>query len=952
MTDRQRLLLSPYRLPTHHQVYLNEDEMAAWLNGFIVLWHPALLLGGEKPPRVDSAYDHEQPTAGRAYVMPDSPPQFLPDDWPDRVRAAGALKLPAHPDRDLTVRAMADAIRAAGQTDEGREYFGTPEQLALLDLPMEKVQPFFGIGFGYLMVDSLFEAMDHEKLLDLAGFWTDVHEAVQALLKPNADDAVEAHLRNAAAKLLSAREVLYAVNIHLLDVWRLDEDKLEIPPPAALAAGTALNVMATGRRLERLAEQAPDRVKQLHVKLDEAIQPPILEVIGGVYREREDALLPVESQLWNLRKGRAATREVLGANVEVLARRRSANHPHVPAWVQATGLRRALLVSFDGAVTPNHRSTVVNWSSPDGKAIDAFTRVPAAAHKAETFFNLVYALHQSITNDSAPTLAILHQAEPAFPLYEDWLALSKLGPVLGEWTTFSRYFSDALAGEYIGTANPDDFFADYLEERTNAHRPDPVSAFAAHVRARRRLDAALTIAAIYRCLSAAGPTDEENTLLEQLKKAEDEIESTGLDPVPADAARGFAIEDPWAKKLADRLQIRAAEHIPGFLLLNPCAFTRRVALELDGVTGPLPIEGPVKAAQVDADKARVVAEIPPLGFAWLPACGSPGVVQLSKSRMRLAEGNIVRNEYFEAEIDPATGGIKAFRDTRTKVPRLGMQLVYNPGSRAEGRSIKVTQNGSALGEIVSEGVLLNEQNEELALFRVRLRAWFTRPVLDVRIELEPRHAPTGYPWHAYYGARFAWREERSALLRGVNGLSMQTGHTRPVSPDFVEVKLGRSGTTILTGGLPFHQRQGPRMLDVILIPEGEQARAFDLGLALDRDYPMQAAVGMVSPLGVVPTTKGPPHIGPSGWLFHVDSPNLLLINLRPAADGSRSFIATLLETSGVHGGSAELRCVRDPVGAVLVDGDDQATTGLTVVGDAVRLEYAAGELFRVKVDLG
>ena len=31
MSDRQRLLLSPYRLPTHHQVYLNEDEMAAWL---------------------------------------------------------------------------------------------------------------------------------------------------------------------------------------------------------------------------------------------------------------------------------------------------------------------------------------------------------------------------------------------------------------------------------------------------------------------------------------------------------------------------------------------------------------------------------------------------------------------------------------------------------------------------------------------------------------------------------------------------------------------------------------------------------------------------------------------------------------------------------------------------------------------------------------------------------
>jgi hypothetical protein len=947
MSDRQRLLLSPYRLPTHHQVYLNEDEMAAWLNGYIVLWHPALLLGGDRPPRVDSAYDHEQPTASRAYVLPDSPPQFLPDDWPDRVRATGCLKLPAFTDRGQTVRAMIDAVRDAGLTDEGREHFGSEDQQRLLDISMEQARPFFGLGFGYLWIDSLFEAMDHERLLDTQGFWNDVQEAAKTLLKPDGEQERENHLRSAAAKLLAAREVLYAVNIHLIDVWQLTEDKLDASPPAALQMGSPLNLMATGRTLERLKEQYPERAAELKAKLDEAIQPPVLEIVGGVYREREDALLAVQSQLWNLRKGRAAAREATGANVEVLARRRSANHPHVPAWVQASGLRRALLVSFDGAVSPNYRSTVVNWSSPDGKSIDAFTRLPAPAHKAETFFNLVYTLHQSITQDTAPTLAISHQGEPANPLYEDWLALSALMPVLGTWTTFSRYFSDALAGEYVGASNADDFFADYLEERTNAHRPDPVSAFAAHARARRKLDAAWTFAAIHRSLSAGGPTEEETTQLQQLHRTEDDLEATGLDAIPGEAPA--SPEDPWARKLAERLQVRAEENRPGYMLLNPCSFTRRVALEVDPARDPVPVEGPVKAAQQDADKTRLVVEVPPLGFAWIPSNGTPGTVA-HRQRIRMADGNTVRNEYFEAEIDPATGGLKTFRDTKTRTPRIGMQMVYNPGSRTEGRGVKVSHNGAALGEIVSEGRILNEQNEELASFRLRLRAWLSRPVLDVRIEIEPNHAPTGYPWHAYYAARFAWREERAAIMRGVNGLSMQTSHTRPVSPDFVEVRLGRSGTTVLTGGLPFNQRQGTRMLDVILVPEGEQAKSFDLGLALDRDYPMIAGVGMVSPLAVVPTMKGPPHIGPTGWLFHVDSPNLLMLNMRPAEDGGRSFIATFLETSGAHGGVAELRCVRDPSGAVLVDGDDQPTSGLTVVGDTVRLEFAAGELLRVKVD--
>jgi hypothetical protein len=932
-------------------VYLNEDEMASWLNGLIVLWHPALLLGGERPPRVDSAYDHEQPTAGRAYVMPDSPPQFLPDDWPDRVKAIGAIKLPAYLDREQTVRAMIDAVREAGQTDEGREHFGSPEQQSLLDLPIDVVRPFFGIGFGYTIIDSLFEAMDHERLLDVPGFWNDVQEAARSLLRPDSASEVESHLRNAAAKLLSAREVLYSVNIHLLDVWQLAEDRLDAKPPAALAAGSPLNLMATGRALEQLAEQYPDRATELRAKLDEAIQPAVLEIIGGVYREREDALMPVESQLWNLRKGRFAANQTVGAVVEVLARKRSANHPHIPAWVQSTGFRRALLASFDGAVAPNYRATVVNWTSPDGKAIDAFTRLPAAAHKAETFFNLVYTLHQSITQDSAPTLAIMHQTEPANPLYEDWLALSRLGTALGAWTTFSRYFSDALAGEYVGTSNPDDFFADYLEERTNAHRPDPVSAFAAHARTRRKLDAAYTFAAIHRSLSAGGPSEDDAAQLDQLKKSEDAVETTGLDVIPGQTSPEFAPEDPWARKLAERLQVRSEDYRPGYLLLNPCAFTRRVALELHAMRDPLPVEGPIKAAQHDSDKTRFVAEVPPLGFAWIPAMGVPGASG-HRPRIRMADGNTVRNEYFEAEIDPTTGGLKAFKDVRTRLPRLGMQLAYNPGSRSEGRSVKITQNGAALGEIVSDGVLLNDHNEELATFRLRFRAWLSRPVLDVHIEVEPKHLPSGYPWHAFYGARFAWREDRAALLRGVNGLAMQTTHTRPVSPDFVDIRLGRSGTAILTGGLPFHQRQGVRMLDVILIPEGEEARVFDLGLAIDRDYPMQAAVGMISPLAIVPTRKGPPHIGPSGWLFHVDSPNLLLVNLRPTDDGGRSFIATFLETSGIHGGTAELRCVRDPAAASLLDGDNNPTTGLSVIGDAVRLEFAAGELLRVRVDLG
>ena len=100
--------------------------------------------------------------------------------------------------------------------------------------------------------------------------------------------------------------------------------------------------------------------------------------------------------------------------------------------------------------------------------------------------------------------------------------------------------------------------------------------------------------------------------------------------------------------------------------------------------------------------------------------------------------------------------------------------------------------------------------------------------MEMRIELDVRHRPTGYPWHAYYGARFGWRDERAVLFRGVNGQNALTGYTRPVSPDYLEVRLGAERSFLFTGGLPFVQRHGNRMADVILVPEGEEERAFEL----------------------------------------------------------------------------------------------------------------------------
>jgi hypothetical protein len=936
MSARELLLLSPYRLPARNSLMLGNDDVAAFLNGYSALWHPAALCGAASPPRVASPYDYEQPGVGHIYAVPESPPLILPDDWDQRVRDAGAVAFRASADRDATLANLTEALRAAGTAAEGA---------ALLELAPDQVGPFFGIGLGYLIVNALFEAMEHENVLPTSELWPSVQEAVAALT-PAGDpgpagtdpDAWRRHLQAAADRLLSAREVLYPVAIHLVDLCLLGEAHVSEPLPATFDHHLPLNLVASASLLEQLGRQNPERLAALR----ERCQAERLEVCGGSYLEREDALLPVESQLWNLLKGLAVSKELLGSDLRVFARKRFAFHPQLPLLLANVGLHRAVFLTFDDATLPSYRATVVSWPSPDGKQVDAFARTPYAADNPQTFFHLAHYLHKTISEDHAATLALVHTGTPAQPWYHDWLELCRFSPVLGQWTTLSNYFNEVLAGDHASSMSADEFHADYLSERVTARSEQPVSWFARHVRLRRRLDTAWTLSALLRGLAGA---HDPLRLDARLAELEDQVETTG----PAAAPALATVETEVAQALAGRLLARAPADSPGYLVLNPCSFIRRVALELEGIPRPLPAGGPVKACQIDGDKARLVVEVPALGFAWVPREGAEA--RPASRALRLADRHTVRNEFFEAEIDPGTGGLRALRDHRTRINRLGQQLVYNPGSTMRATEVKVTSSGPALGEIVSEGALVDEQDQVLATFRQRVRAWLGRPVLDLRIELFPQQAPAGYPWHAYYGARFAWRDERGILLRGVNGTGYITSHTRPETPDYLELRLGRQSTTLFPGGLPFLQRHGGRMVDVLLIPEGETAHTFELALGLDREYPMQTALGMVTPVPVVPTAKGPPPVGAMGWLFHLDSPNLVLTGMRPAADGGDAVVARLVEC-GAHASQAELRCPRDPQRALLLDARGQTLLEPNTSGDAAVFEVSQGDLVQLRVEFG
>jgi hypothetical protein len=134
----------------------------------------------------------------------------------------------------------------------------------------------------------------------------------------------------------------------------------------------------------------------------------------------------------------------------------------------------------------------------------------------------------------------------------------------------------------------------------------------------------------------------------------------------------------------------------------------------------------------------------------------------------------------------------------------------------------------------------------------------------------------------------------------------QLGVLQPVTlkqfeaPSYVEIDASSQHTFLMNGGLTYHHRVGPRMLDTLLVVHGETARQFRWAIGVDLRHPLaDCATTFVPPPAIRATIPG----SPSGWLFHIDAKHVLATGwelLPPQDDGSPTpgFLVRLLETEG------------------------------------------------------
>jgi alpha-mannosidase len=917
---------------------LSEREARAAWAVTTALWHPQLLArcavlpSAVVPNGLVEADPHEWRITAAQFALPELPNVLTIDT--DKPRADIAAELLSH--------LAPDSARPLDNSSDAHD--------------------FMALGCAFHTLAELTNAMAHADVIDHASLTREVQAGARAW-QAGDHNTVRNHLRAAFEVLTQARERFYPVDNYLIEWILIDHIVPDSPEELRLAQALTrfgeervpCTFLASGRTIDTLHASGGEAIKLL---LD-AINQEWADVAGGPYMDSPDTFLPAESIFWQFRRAADAYQNAFeGRNIETFARRDFGLYPMLPQVARRFGIRFGYHLALDDGRFPIPRETKRLWEAPDGSSLEVLARPPLSAHSEFAGREFPWRLARTLKEDHVAALPLVHRPELADAWFSDLRRAATYSPVFGRWVTIADFFQRTDRPWDPFRPDLDDYHTPYLSQAVAAERTNPISAAPRHHRLRALVESQRWIDSLVYLLTRKYFDPALNLIEEGLEFGDHERAALDL----------AALGNTGAEKIAAVVSGNSPTPRLGFLVLNPLGFNRRAAVSLPGAAIDLRGEGALKAAQFTDEGVLAVVELPAHGFAWIPAHSSespseePGSVR--------ASGYTISNGLLEVEVDPGTGGLRGIRRPGEPTPRLAQQLVAlglsgtssKDAARMVASRVEVEYGGPALAQIVSLGAIVRQGQPErpLARFEQRIRLWWGRPIVELRIEFsqldeswfEQMAARNGDPWSNALACRWAWADAAATTRRSSFYGLETTKSERPETAEIFEIANRGQRTSILLGGLAHHQRHGARMLDTLLVAGRETERRFELGVALDLEHPVQAALDLLTPPVVVSTSTGIPVSGNAGWFFSHDLPSVVISRTEALVDAEQpdkqGVLLHFIETSG-RAARGRLRFFRNPAAAQLLDLQGEHILDIEIEGDAILLDLTPREIACVQV---
>ena len=961
---------------------LNERGASSLLNAFSVAWHPWLLSAADCLPAFKQAEATELPTGQHIVLIPECSEDWLGHEWKD------------HFDDTLSVVLYQCSDRAEWLS-KIEQHFATEFSSVNTDL----LNHFFALGTCHLQVALLSRRMHHYVDPDHYLLESEALAAARAAISGNSELAHD-HLRRCFECLLDCREQFQPVNCYLVDLCLPSDQTTAEDLGDLFERSRALSLICSGKELCQFDRES----SRFRSQIVAAVLDGRLSLMTGHQNELRTSLGSLSTVYSDIAQLPDWLKDIAIQSPLHWARRRFGMSSSLPALLRHFAFRSALHVVLDDGIYPDREYGQLSWRGGDGTVIPAVSRIPLAIDGASSFLRFADRFTESMQEDSCAVMMLARLPNVQTPWLQDLQIACSYAPVLGAFVTMSD-FIDQTGDNSIGTKfDEGEYLSPYLIQSSVLKTESPVSSPAelygkrALLESCSQLDAICTILKPRQCNPVAIDAIEWRLNEEEARRIDsgDGNTDTAAEQLGRLVDIAQDIVDSTrdiVKRLAELLPFHDAD-VRGVLVANPLPWKRS-----ESMVWPSDLKLPGRSECItdawhQSSQTYLNIEVPAGGFVWLCEAdgGKSAVTPAVTQGKPLAENLLLRNRFFEVEVSESTGGLLAVRFHHQRANRVSQQVsfrypdaknvktdegedeVVTSYARTRLLSSRILNSGSAIGEVETTCEITDvSTNALLARFRQTFRVERNSTLLKLRIDFDEVAVPVqGNPWMTYFACRFAWDNEAASITRSMLGQASGFRMERFETPDYIEVADSEQRVLIVPHGRPYHRRSGPRMLDSLLIVEGETESSFDFTLDFDQPLPMRAATAAVQPCVQTQTSGRCPKSADSGWLLGLSAKNVVAARTRverllvdnvqspdaTVADGHNvterragaSAIVTVLlqETEGTSARCA-IRTVRTPLSARLRLADGTTVSELAVGASGVVVEFSAFQLKEVEL---
>lgn len=923
-----------------------EAEAEGLLAAFSACYDPVFLAGIGKLPIWERADLPSEDFTGRRFIIPAVSEKSLPSNWKKRAQEDGATLICGVQTREELVVALRESVFTNDSNGSESRFEISGEE------PIQLAGDLLALGTARLLVELLARHMHYFSDFQEEHFESLVVAAAKELLDGQHEECHRKILR-CFELLLEGRERFYSIDSYLVDLCLLLPDQGRDALLQRVRKQVPVSCMASAKDWETLL--ASDA--ELSQVFKDAVREDRVDFVGVEYEERCSPLLPLQSWLYDFQRGLKSLNNLFQHPKLVWGRRRFGLSTTLPQLIARNGVEAAMHLAFDDGVLPDDEQSRFEWEGCDGSVINCISRIPLAGDSSLSFLKLPQRLSETMNHDHLAMLAFAHWPEMKTPWLDDLFRATRYQPVFGQFVRLSEYLSSTEHTGYQNHYEQNGYRTPFLSQFVARREQNPITRFRDFWTRSLKTRAMTILKSIPSLLAPIISSDSSFNLAE----FQHEVESSHPDVKEAEPGEIDAKVEAALRQAASELaglvtgvevnEVGKTTTQGTTLAINPFAFERTAIIE------------------AESEPAKLVT-IPACGFAvvepYIPKASS-------KKEPPMAEANTLRNEFFEVTVSETTGGIQRIKNYGRSPNRLSQQLAfrfrdpvhYTAGNDTDDEAqqthythmhldhLEVMEAGPLIGRIKSTGRLFHpEEMSVIADFQqiYTVRRGVKR--IDIDIELTPHHQPKGSPWQTYYASRFAWNSSIASVSGSLQRAPFPLGKERIEAMEYIEIYDDQLFTTIIPHGLPFHVRQGDRMLDTLLAVEGETETSFRLSIAVDESHPIRGMLDAVQPPLLIDVPQAPSV--PKGWFFQLGTRNLQLERLLPnhlerAESSSDFWILEIVECESRHV-ATHIRCPKPPKSATQIDFQGQEIVNLKVTDDKIAFESGPSELQWIRVE--